>query len=133
MEIQREALFGTSAEQIAGICRVNRTTAMRWKQGRARMPFAAFALVQQSIEGFLPPGGAWSGWRFGRDGRLYAPDLARGFTPEHIRQLDVLLPMFSWSAELRAMQARALDMINARRGRVLPAQHVENAERNDQA
>lgn len=79
------------------------------------MPWAAFVLVRQSIEGFVPPiaAGAWSGWRFGADGRLYAPDIKRGYEPHHIRQLDILLPMYSWSKELRGLVKSHLDKLAA--------------------
>jgi hypothetical protein len=100
---QRDALLGLSVAAICTLCRVNRTTAARWKQGRARMPFAAFVLVRMAFEGFLPPGVGWDGWRFGADGRLYAPDIKPGYLPEHIRALDVLWPMFTWSERLREL------------------------------
>lgn len=130
---QADALLGIHAERIAAICRVNRTTALRWKLGRSRMPFTAFALVMQVIEGFCPPGSAWTGWRFGADGRLYAPDLKRGFEPHHIQQLEYLLRMFSWSEQLRAWQRDALNAIRAGHAAVVLGNHVEDSQRDQQA
>lgn len=112
---QRELLFGVSVASIVRLCRVNRVTAARWKRGQARVPFAAYALIVQDTYGLLPPiaGDAWRGWRFGQDGRFYAPDIKRGYEPHHIRMLDVLVPMFSWHEQLR--QIVGLDLDQGRR------------------
>lgn len=109
---QRAELFGiVSTPEIVEICQVNRTTAMRWKAGLARIPYAARELIRHALEGDLPQPAAraWPGWRFGRDGRLYAPDLKRGFSPEDLRALHWLQQQHRYMERLHRAALRAAD------------------------
>jgi len=94
---------GVSEREILRVTRVNRTTLMRWRAGRARMPYATQLLLRIHFRGELPPRGAlWRAWRIGHDGLLYAPDLARGFSPTDLYQLHWLQQSAAWRAALAA-------------------------------
>jgi hypothetical protein len=92
-----ELAAGASVAEVAQLAEVHRTTAARWRIN-GRVPRAVTRLLQIDLLGWLPPcaGPAWCGWRFGRDGLLYAPDLARGFGPDEIRGLVWLMQVESW-------------------------------------
>jgi hypothetical protein len=92
-----ELAAGASIEEAARVAQVHRTTAARWRV-KGNVPPAVTALLQFHFRGSLPPcaGPAWTGWRFGRDGLLYAPDLRDGFTPEEIRCLVWYRQVESW-------------------------------------
>ena len=62
-------LYGIPAETIAALCKVNITTARRWKRGKA-MPETARMILAGDLGCFDP---AWSGWAF-RDGNLVSPE-----------------------------------------------------------
>ena len=108
MNEQKERLFGVPAQVLAGLTGVDRTTATRWKLGRARMPRAARELVAMHLDGALGPraGATWSGWTWGHDGLLYAPDLKRGFSPTDLYELHWLQQAATW----RSARARAAAM-----------------------
>lgn len=92
-----EITDGVSDAALLQLLRVNRTTLTRWRDGRARMPHAAQELCRITFRGKLPPRGTlWQGWSIGHDGRLYAPDLARGFTPADLHQLHWLMQTRAW-------------------------------------
>lgn len=109
MQDQREVFFGVSQEEICAWCNVNRTTAMRWKKGRSRAPGAALALVRLRVYGEAEAllGAAWRGWRFGRDGLLYAPGWRRGFAPGEILALPYLHGQLAAIRSHRAARALA--------------------------
>ena len=92
-----EAATAAPLEEIARVAGVHRTTAARWRI-TGRVPRAVTALLKYHFHGSLPPcaGPAWSGWRFGHDGLLYAPDLAQGFDPNEIRCLVWFRQVESW-------------------------------------
>jgi hypothetical protein len=78
---------GLTREDAAKICEVHPRTYDRWCQ-RGTFP----ALVKKYffiLAGHLPfPG--WYGWKIGRDGRLYSPNLVDGFTPSEIERLPLM-------------------------------------------
>lgn len=108
-----EALFGISAAELAALAHVNRTTAARWKSGASRVPAAVLALVRTRVFGDAAAllGPAWTGWRFGRDGLLYAPAWRRGFSPGEILGMPYLYGRIAALERLRkdALRARRLD------------------------
>jgi hypothetical protein len=63
-------LYGIPAETIALLCKVNVTTARRWKSGERRMPKTARMILAGDLGCFDP---AWLGWAF-RDGKLISPE-----------------------------------------------------------
>jgi hypothetical protein len=52
--------FGININLIARVCRVDVTTARRWKSGARCPPESAVLLIQGDLRAFDP---AWSGWR----------------------------------------------------------------------
>lgn len=119
-----EELFGYSVAELARIAYVDRSTASRWKSGRARVPGAALALVRQHFEGELGPraGPDWRGARFGHDGLLYLPDMRRGFSAADLRQLHWLLQSQEWRTAKRLVNERELEAARvAARGSTSPA------------
>ena len=64
------AIYGIPAEVIADICRVDASTARRWKSGSRRIPYAAQALVSGDLGAFSK---SWEGWRVQGDS-LLSPD-----------------------------------------------------------
>lgn len=50
----RHILLQLSAPEIAKLCGVDRTTAVRWQKGKARVPAAALKLVTMKVQGALP-------------------------------------------------------------------------------
>ena len=82
-----ELLDAVSVPELARLARVDPSTASRWKTRKSRLPGAVAQLVRLRILGDVAAllGKAWAGWRFGRDGLLYAPGWRRGFEPDEIR------------------------------------------------
>lgn len=66
----KEVLFGRPIKEIVRVCRVDVTTARRWKKGAQRPPEWALALLHGDL-GFLDP--IWTGWRLIR-GDLVSPE-----------------------------------------------------------
>ena len=66
----KEVLFGLSIKKIADTCKVDITTARRWKRGAICPPQAALAVLTGDL-GFLDP--AWRGWNLIR-GHLVSPE-----------------------------------------------------------
>ena len=75
-----------SAPELARLAGVERSTAHRWKTRKSKIPAAVVRLVALRVLGDVAAllGQDWRGWRFGRDGLLYAPGWRRGFTPGEI-------------------------------------------------
>jgi len=94
-----ELAAGASVAELAQLAQVHRTTAARWRV-TGHVPHAVTQLARFHFHGSLPPcaGPSWRGWRFCRDGLLYAPDLARGFGPDEIRSLVWFLQWETWRA-----------------------------------
>jgi hypothetical protein len=68
---QREnALYGFTIKEIARICRVDLTTARRWKRGARCPPKSALLLICGDLIAFDPK---WAGWRV-RNGYLISPE-----------------------------------------------------------
>lgn len=88
---------GLSEQALLGIVRVHRTTLLRWRAGRGRIPYAARELVRIVVKGELPPRGTlWRQWSIGHDGLLHAPDLSRGFSPSDLYALHWLKQSQAW-------------------------------------
>lgn len=102
---------GVSERAVAEVAGVARTTVARWRNGQSRMPHATRVLLRIHFKGELPPraGALWAGWRIGHDALLYAPDLARGFTPADLYTLHWLKQSHAWREARRATTARAAD------------------------
>jgi hypothetical protein len=116
--LQGEELSAISADELAALARVNRTTATRWKNGTSRVPYAVVQLVRLMILGEADAllGAHWRGWRFGRDGLLYGPAWRRGFSSGEILALPFLygrIKAFEREARER-LRARRLDRHHAR-------------------
>lgn len=75
--------FGMTEAQIGALCGVDRSTAHRWLAGSVRVPYAAYGLLQVTLEGEIP-NGPWQGWRFGQDGVLYPRGWGEGLTQADI-------------------------------------------------
>lgn len=63
-------LYGITIKEIARICRVDLTTARRWKRGAGCPPKSAVLLIQADLGCFDPK---WSGWHI-RNGFLISPN-----------------------------------------------------------
>lgn len=70
MDTPDPGLFGFSVKHIAEVCRVDITTARRWKRGAICPPIGAVALLNGDL-GFLDP--LWSGWKLCH-GSLFSPE-----------------------------------------------------------
>lgn len=92
MQDQGELLYGVSRAELVAICGVDSATASRWKREKTRMPAAARRLVELRIWGEAEAllGADWRGWRFWRDGLLYAPGWRRGWSPGEILTIPYL-------------------------------------------
>ncbi len=76
-------LLGFAPPWVRALIGVNRTTWLRWRSGRSRVPAAVLVAVRMLVEGELLQGGeAWAGWHFA-SGRLWDPAGA-GHTPATI-------------------------------------------------
>lgn len=92
-----EITDGVSDAAILHLLRVSPKTLTRWRAGTFQMPHAAQELCRITFRGLLPPRGSlWRNWAIGHDGLLYAPDLARGFTPADLYQLHWLMQGRAW-------------------------------------
>ena len=99
---------GLSDAALLRVLQVHRTTLNRWREGRGRIPHAARELLRIVAKGELPPRGTlWRGWALGHDGLLYAPDLARGFSPADLYELHWLKQSDAWRAARAQVAARA--------------------------
>lgn len=86
---EQSALYGRSAEVIAEKCRVDVSTARRWKKGSSAIPYSANALMEGDL-GALDR--AWVGWRI-IDGKLISPEQLVA-TPGEVRAIpfkDILI------------------------------------------
>lgn len=63
-------LYGIPSETIARICKVDITTARRWKRGKTQMPETARMILAGDLGCFDP---AFRGWSI-RDGKLVSPE-----------------------------------------------------------
>jgi transcriptional regulator with XRE-family HTH domain len=104
-------LDGVTIAELAELAGVDRTTAMRWKSKRSRTPLAVLRLVALRVFGDLEAvlGAAWSGWRAGRDGLLYAPAWRRGYSPGEILAMPYLY------GRIRALEGEARELARRRR------------------
>lgn len=64
------ALYGITISEIARICRVDLSTARRWKRGAICPPYAASALIEGDLGAF---GEYWRGWRVQGE-EIFSPD-----------------------------------------------------------
>lgn len=69
----RFRIGGLTTNTAAALLHVDRRTFERWESGRARMPFAAYALLAILVGDLSPLGDSWSGWRF-RNGAFLSPE-----------------------------------------------------------
>lgn len=92
-----ELADGASDSRVANITHTNRCTVNRWRRS-GRLPWCAARTLAAELHGAPPilAGPGWARWRFRRDGLLYAPDLARGFSPGDLYQLHWLQQGASW-------------------------------------
>ena len=63
-------LYGIPAETIALLCKVDITTARRWKRGKTQMPEAAHMILEADLGCFSS---AWRGWTV-RGNTLVSPE-----------------------------------------------------------
>lgn len=96
---------GLDVHQVAAVCNVHRTTALRWRQGNAPVPAWARRVLALEVKKQLPA--PWQAWRVGRDGLLYAPDLKRGFLASDLYQLHWLQQSQAWRLAGAATRAQA--------------------------
>lgn len=105
MSDPKDLLYAIPIKQIAQLCRVDITTARRWKRGAICPPEYILQYIKAKVEGdlsFLDP--AWAGWIM-RDGHLYSPEGWR------ISMSDVLASrlheaqLAAWRREVRLMKA----------------------------
>jgi hypothetical protein len=118
---ESDALAAVSIDELRQLARVDRTTALRWKRGQSRVPQAVLTLLRLYVDGDAAAllGDAWRGWRFGRDGLLYAPGWRRGFSPAEVLTLPYLHGQLAAlkREKVEAAQARRLDHHHTRRAR----------------
>jgi hypothetical protein len=88
-----EITDGYAHEKIADILSVTLRQVRRYRAGT--MPAAFRRLLEYECRGHVP-GAPWRAWRVGHDGLLYAPDLARGFTPYDLKTLHWLQQAATW-------------------------------------
>lgn len=81
------AAFQTA--ELCALAGVDRSTAIRWRNGTSRCPPAVVKLAQLRILGDASAllGPDWDGFTFGRDGLLYADGWRRGFSAGEIRAM----------------------------------------------
>jgi len=85
-KLRREQMLHLSVEQCAKWLRVHRTSIVRWENGTARIPFAAFEalrLLSKQPE-FCRRHDHWLGWKFTKAGELVSPDGTLIFTPQRL-------------------------------------------------
>lgn len=67
-------LLGIRAEDIARICKVDASTARRWKRGAIEPPATALMILRIVAHGELDDlGPEWTQWRY-KDGTFWSPD-----------------------------------------------------------
>ena len=66
----KDILYGLSVSHIAKVCKVDLTTARRWKRGAKCPPQTALMVLSGDL-GWLDP--AWEGWRL-VGGRIVSPE-----------------------------------------------------------
>lgn len=66
-----DILYGLNVNEIARICKVDITTARRWKRGAKCPPETALMILARDL-GCLHPN--WEGWTINRRGELCSPE-----------------------------------------------------------
>lgn len=88
-----ELTDGYDIPVIAALCKMHRTTVKRWRT--RGVPYTVKKFLRAELHGELP-GDAWRGWRIGRDGLLYPPDMRRGFSPGEVKTLHWWQQLAAW-------------------------------------
>lgn len=81
-----DILYRWSVNDIARICKVDITTARRWKRGAKCPPQTALMLLARDLGCFHP---AWDGWTVNELGELCSPENWIS-TPGAVRSLELL-------------------------------------------
>jgi hypothetical protein len=101
MATPENPLFGFSVKEIARVCRVDITTARRWKRGAICPPIGAVALLEGDL-GFLDP--AWRGWVL-RHGHLISPENWSMSMSDVLASRLHEAQLAAWRAEVSKMRA----------------------------
>jgi len=80
-----DILYGLNVNEIARICKVDITTARRWKRRAKRPPETALMILSGDL-GHLDP--AWEGWTV-RNGFLISPEGWEA-APGHVRAMKMM-------------------------------------------
>lgn len=92
--------YGIPINEIVRICRVDPTTARRWKRRARRPPESAILLIQADLGMFDPE---WRGWRI-RGATLVSPE-GWEITENDIRAVPLLrLQIVAYQGELRRIR-----------------------------
>ncbi len=81
-----DILYRLSVKDIARICRVDLTTARRWKRGAKCPPQSALILLCGDLGAFHPD---WAGWSINERGELCSPENWIA-TPGAVRGLQMM-------------------------------------------
>lgn len=81
-----DILYGLSIKEIARICKVDLTTARRWKRGAKCPPETALMILAQDLGCFHPD---WAGWVINARGELCSPENWIS-TPGAVRALQMM-------------------------------------------
>lgn len=81
----QDILYGINVNEIARLCKVDVTTARRWKRGAKCPPQSALMILSGDL-GHLDP--AWAGWRLSR-GQLISPEGWEAL-PGHVRAMKMM-------------------------------------------
>lgn len=97
-------LYGINIKEIARICRVDLTTARRWKRGARCPPKSALLLILADLGAFDPE---WRGWKI-RGGKLISPE-GWEITIGDVLALPLTRQMLAaYKSELNRMKAELL-------------------------
>lgn len=107
MSKPHSVLYGLSISDIARICKVDSTTARRWKRGAICPPYCAVVMLAADLGGWDE---AWRGWRLA-GGKLVSPEGIEA-TPGEVRGIPFTLSALrTYQVEIQKMreEVEALD------------------------
>ncbi len=98
----QDILYGLQVSEIQRICKVDITTARRWKRGAICPPESALMILAGDLGAFDP---AWAGWRLVR-GELISPEGWRA-TPGDVLSIQFTQAQLSeWRIEAKRLRAK---------------------------
>ena len=85
----RDLVAGCSEQHLADYLQLDLRTFQRYKRGQSRIPHAVTIALRLRLDGDLSAIGGkdWVGFRFGQDGKFYAPLHGRGFDPWQLQAM----------------------------------------------